>query len=149
MIFIAYIGVPSVTVVKYLLAKAGDSGDTRDTRSIPQSGRCPGVGNGNLLQYSCLENSLDRGVWQVTVHRVTKNRTQLNTQACTAYIKMYYLWSKALWILTNRYSAIIGWSALLMSMISSSAIVQVTYIFNDFMSAWCISYSKRMLKFQL
>ena len=43
--------------------------------SIPGSGRSPGGGNGNPLQYSCLENPLDRGTWLVTVHGVTKSRT--------------------------------------------------------------------------
>ena len=45
----------------------------RDAGSIPGSGISPGVGNGNPLQYSCLENSLDRGVWQATVHRIIKS----------------------------------------------------------------------------
>ena len=56
------------------LANAGDS---RDTCSIPGLGRSPGIGNGNPLQYSCLENSMGREVWQATVHVVTKNQTQL------------------------------------------------------------------------
>ena len=42
---------------------------------IPGLGRYPGEGNGHLLQYSCLENSIDRGVWWATVHGVTKNQT--------------------------------------------------------------------------
>ena len=46
---------------------AGDPG------SIPRLGRFPGEGNGNPLQYSCLENSMDRGAWQTTVHGVTKS----------------------------------------------------------------------------
>ena len=46
---------------------AGDPG------SIPGSGRCPGDGNGNTLQYSCLENSVDRGAWWATVHGVTES----------------------------------------------------------------------------
>ena len=54
-------------VVKNLPADAGDS---RDTGSIPESGRSLGVGNGNPLQYSCLENSMDRGAWRATVHGV-------------------------------------------------------------------------------
>ena len=54
-----------------------NGGDIRDTGSIPGSGRSPGDGHGNPLQYSCLENPMDRGVWQATVHRVTKSRTQL------------------------------------------------------------------------
>ena len=48
---------------------AGDPG------SIPGLGRSPGEGNGNPLQYSCLENSIDRGAWQATVHGVVKSRT--------------------------------------------------------------------------
>ena len=44
----------------------------RDTSSIPGSGRSLGEGNGNPLQYSCLGNSMDRGAWRATVHRVTK-----------------------------------------------------------------------------
>ena len=45
---------------------------------IPRSGRSPGKGHGSPLQYSCLENPMDRGIWQATVHRVAKNQTQLN-----------------------------------------------------------------------
>ena len=52
-------------------------GDIRDVDSIPGSGRSPGEGHGNPLQYSCLENSMDRGAWQATLHRVTKSRTWL------------------------------------------------------------------------
>jgi len=46
-----------------------------DVGSIPGVERPPGVGNGNLLQYSCPENSMDRGVWRVTIHGVTKSQT--------------------------------------------------------------------------
>ena len=49
-----------------------DAGDTRYAGLISGSGRSPRVGNGNPLQYSCLENSTDRGAWQVTVHGVAK-----------------------------------------------------------------------------
>ena len=49
-----------------------------DPGSIPGSGRSPGEGNGNPLQYSCLKNSMDRGAWRATVHGVTNSRTQLN-----------------------------------------------------------------------
>ena len=56
-------------VVKNPCAKAGD---TRDSDSIPGLGRFPGEGHGNPLKYSCLENPMDRGTWQATVHRVTK-----------------------------------------------------------------------------
>ena len=49
-----------------------NAGDTRDAGSIPEWGRTPGEGNGNPLQYSCLENAMDRGSWQATVHMITK-----------------------------------------------------------------------------
>jgi len=48
-----------------------------DTGSIPGSGRSPGEGNGNTLQYFQLENPMDRGAWRATVHRVTKSQTWL------------------------------------------------------------------------
>ena len=57
-------------VVKIPLASAGDR---RDTGSIPGSGRSLGEGNGNPLQYSCLENPMDRGAWWATTHGVTKS----------------------------------------------------------------------------
>ena len=49
--------------------------NARDPDSIPGFGRSPGEGNGNPLQYFCLENSMDRGIWWATVHGVTKSRT--------------------------------------------------------------------------
>ena len=54
-------------VVKNLPANAGD---IRNTASIPGSGRSPAEGHGNPLQYSCLENPMDRGAWWATVHGV-------------------------------------------------------------------------------
>ena len=67
-------------VVKNPPAKTGDP---RDTGLIPGLGRSPGVGNGNPLQYSCLENSMDRGAWQATVHGVTKSQIHMNTHTHT------------------------------------------------------------------
>ena len=52
-----------------------NAGDARDVGSIPELGRFPGVGNGNLLQDSCLENFMDRGAWWATVHWATKSQT--------------------------------------------------------------------------
>ena len=52
-----------------------NAGDRRDTGSIPGWGRSPGGGNGNSLQYSCLENSTDRGTLRATVHGVAKSQT--------------------------------------------------------------------------
>ena len=49
-----------------------NAGDAQDVGLIPESGRSPGVGIGNPLQYSCLENSMDEGTWWVTVYGVTK-----------------------------------------------------------------------------
>ena len=63
-----------VLVVKNPPANAGE---LRDADSIPGSGRSPRGGHGNPLQYSCLENAMDRGAWQATVHRVAKSWTLL------------------------------------------------------------------------
>ena len=63
---------PGGAVVKNPPASAGDAGDTS---SIPGSGRSPGEGNGNPLQCSCLENPMEGGAWQATVHGVAKSRT--------------------------------------------------------------------------
>ena len=54
-----------------------NAGDIRDLGSIPESGKSPGGGPGNPLQYSCLENLMDRGAWQATVHRVAQSQIQL------------------------------------------------------------------------
>ena len=62
-------GFPGSSVVKNPPANAGDTG------SIFGSRRCPGGGNGNPLQYSCLENPMGRGAWQATVHGVTESDT--------------------------------------------------------------------------
>ena len=66
------ISFPGGSVVKNLPA---NTGDTRDLGLIPRCGRSPGGANGNPFQYSCLENSMDRGVWQATVHGVAKRWT--------------------------------------------------------------------------
>ena len=52
-----------------------NAGDIREVDLIPGLGRSPGGGHGNPLQYACLENPMDRGVWRATVHRVTKSQT--------------------------------------------------------------------------
>ena len=68
-------------VVKNTPANAGD---VRDTGSIPGSGRSPGVGNCNPLQYSCLENPLDRGAQRATVHGVAElDMTEATGHVCT------------------------------------------------------------------
>ena len=65
--------------------------DAKDPDLIPGSGRSPRKGNGNPLQYSCLENSMDRGAWWATVHGVTKSRTQLSD-----YYYYYYYYDSVL-----------------------------------------------------
>ena len=67
-------GFPGGSVVKNLPTNAGDTGEAG---SIPGSGRSPGEGNGNLLWYSCLENPMDRGAQQTTVHGVTNSWTRV------------------------------------------------------------------------
>ena len=62
-------------MVKNLLANARDA---RDMSSVPGSGRSPGDRNGYPLQYSCLEDSMNRGTWQATVYGVAKSRTRLS-----------------------------------------------------------------------
>ena len=62
-------------MVKNMSANAGD---IRDMGSIPGLGRSPGGGHGNPLQYSCLENPMDRGAWRATVHRLAKSQTLLH-----------------------------------------------------------------------
>ena len=65
-------GFPGGSVVENLPTSAGDTG------LIPGWRRSPGEGNGNLLQYSCLANPMDRGAWQATVHGVTESWTRLS-----------------------------------------------------------------------
>ena len=64
-----------------------NAGDRGHLDSIPGSGRSPGVGNGNPLQYSCLENPMDRGAWQATVHGVSKE-TQLKMHTYKERIRL-------------------------------------------------------------
>ena len=69
LIYTSKLGFPGGSVVKNSPANAGDTGDFN---SIPETLRCPGVGNGNPFQYSCLGNPMDGGVWWATVHGVAK-----------------------------------------------------------------------------
>ena len=72
-----------------------------DTGLIPGSGRSPGGGHGNLLQYSCLENPTDRGTWRAIVHRVTKSQTWLKRLNHHVYIYLQMYTKKKSW--NNRY----------------------------------------------
>ena len=73
-------------MVKNLPANARD---IRDAGLIPGSGRSPGGGHGNPLQYACLENPMDRGAWQATVHEIAKSQTRL--KQLSMYVALYYL----------------------------------------------------------
>ena len=75
-----------VLVVKNPPANAGD---IRDSALNPGLGRSPGGGRGNPLQYSCLENPMDRGAWQATVHGVTKSWTRLKW--LSSIRKLFYI----------------------------------------------------------
>ena len=76
----AHLGFPGGSDGKESACSAGDLG------LIPGFGRSPGEGNGNPLQYSCLENPMDGGAWQATVHRVTKGQTWLSDFTLYAHL---------------------------------------------------------------
>ena len=80
-------GFLGVLVVKNLPANAGN------VDSIPEFGRSPGEGNGYPLQYSCLENSKDRGAWWATVHGIAKSQTRLSVHAWWSYIVILHCFS--------------------------------------------------------
>ena len=84
------LGFPGGAVVKNLPANAGDK---RDAGSVPGLGRSPGGGHGNPLQYSCLENHMDRESWWATVHGVAKSWTRV-----TEHIHMNSEPGKARWL---------------------------------------------------
>ena len=91
----------TVLVVKNLLVNGED---IRDEGSILGSGRSPGKGDGNPLLYSCLQNPVDRGARQATVHRVTKSWTWLKWLNMHAYFhKKYVYYRRKLWICTSSH----------------------------------------------
>ena len=79
-------------MVKFLPANKGDSG------LIPRSGRSPGEGNGNPLQYCCLENPMDQGAWLAVVHWQRVRHHLATEQACShsAYLRTFSLSSRAI-----------------------------------------------------
>ena len=79
------LGFTGAAVVKNLPANVEGA---RDVGLIPGWGRVPGVGSGNPLQYSCLENSMDSRAWWVTVHGVAKNWTRPSTQTHAMLVLM-------------------------------------------------------------
>ena len=93
-------------MVKNLPASAGDM---RDLCSIPGSGRSPGGGHGDPLQYSCLKNPVDRGAWRATVHVVAKSQTQkqLSMHAYTT-IHLYCIVHKVTIVDLRLYKTTLG-----------------------------------------
>ena len=89
-------GFPAGAMVKNLLASAVDAGVMG---SIPGLGRSPGKGNGNPLQYSWLENPMDRGVWWAIVHGISTNQTRLSDSAHPHTISLY---SRSTLLLHNK-----------------------------------------------
>ena len=79
------------------------TGDARDLGLNPRLGRSLGVGNGNLVQYSCLQNSMDRRAWQATVHEIAKSWTQLNDWVC---IHTYHIICIHLCYLMHQFSSV-------------------------------------------
>ena len=87
------LGFPGGLIVKNLPPIAGD---IRDTGLIPGSGRSPGGGHGSPLQYSCLENLRDKGVWRATLYRVAKSRTwpkqlSMHAWAITSFFSISFI----------------------------------------------------------
>ena len=76
---------PGSAEVKASACNVGDLG------SIPGSGRASGEGNGNLLQYSCLENPMDGGAWWATVHEVTKSWIGLKCLSVSSLLSIFYI----------------------------------------------------------
>ena len=79
-------GFPGGSVVKNLPANVRDARDKGDMSSIPELRRSPGGGNGNPLQYACLENLMDRRAWWAIIHKVTKSRRGLK------WLSMHVAW---------------------------------------------------------
>ena len=105
---------PRGALVKNLPANAGD---VRDMRMILGSGRSPGGGHGNPLWYAWLENPMDRGAWQATIHRVTKSWTWLkwlNTPECKAVCIFWRLIPR--WLLCLEIFSPILWVIFLFSL---------------------------------
>ena len=78
------------------------AGDARDLRLIPGSGRSPEIGNDNPLQYSCLENSMERGAWQATVHGVTKCQTQPSTHVYMPLCVYVYTYTQTQFVFVSH-----------------------------------------------
>ena len=96
---------------------AANEGDAKDVCSTLGSGRSPGIGNGSPLQYSCLENSMDRGIWWATVHVITKSWTWLNDKhtkswelcRCDYWAFYVILWERQAWCWVKLQCRVLEW----------------------------------------
>ena len=104
-----------VLVAKNLPSNARD---LRDTGSIPASGRSPGGGHGNPLEYFCPENPMDRGAWWATVHRVIKSQTRLKRLSKQAYIHVCV----CIWCLS------LEWAPLVAQTVRNPPAIQETWV---------------------
>ena len=105
---------------------AHNVGDAGDAGSIPGSGRSPGSRSGNPLQYSCLENSMDKGARWATVHGVTKSQTWLSTWHCEYFLVICVLWRNVcLDLLSIFWLGCLGFLLLLISCISCLPILEI------------------------
>ena len=110
-----------------------NAGDVRGTCLIPGSGRYPGGGHGNPLQYSCLENPMDRGAWQATVHRVTQCQTQLKRLSTHADIH-YYCYNIYIYIyiyIISRRSIVVEKSSLFIPLLKTIFPVPQSRLYNQ------------------
>ena len=98
-----------------LKGQTANAGDTDDLGSIPKSGRFLGVGNGNPLPYSCLENSIDREAYQTTVHETVKSQTCLHTHTHTFIVDIVHSVDlyKCIMMYTHHYNIIQSFYSLL------------------------------------
>ena len=80
--------VEGASQVMLMVKKLPANAEVRDVDCVPGLGRCPGGGHGNPLQYSCLENLLDRRSWWAIVHRVSKSQTSLKRLSRHAHMKV-------------------------------------------------------------
>ena len=117
------VGFPDGSLVKNLLANAGDA---EDVDSIPGSGRSPG--NGNPLQYSCLDNPTDRGAWWATVQRVAKSQTLLRDWVHLGH-GFTQLWHGLALALTAGYFSVPSWCVSLSSSKETSLKISCCHFF--------------------
>jgi len=113
--------------------------DIRDMGLIPGLGRSSGGGHGNPLQYSCLENAMDRGAWWATVHRVTQSQTwlkHLSTYACTRYRQI----SVSCFAICFEFGLLLGWGFLVWVLYVCVCVIVVYFCVLAYPLYWLFSF---------